>query len=489
MAKTTARVDFDPRAMRKQAFVLAPKGTKLFRSATASGEVVGQEVGGLPLPCWPDGSWCIELAGYMQTLARKGLSLADNGGTPGAYASQLSHVVRECYALGVDFHELSNAQFEDFIKSLTDEMNGSEPARSTRRVGDIGRRTLDFLSYIGTRCNIPDLVSLDGPYINGERRSYEVMLKNGGKTTRYYWHHNCFPPKSPAHVRYPVPEDYIAQMRRTAGEIKSSHFLKRRRLTLLRILEVTGARRIEVANMLVKDILNAKEMTEPFLRMPTFKRGGGEPEWRVIPVKHSDLDFIIEYIKFYRKTIVSKKFLKGDHGVLFVSEKTGKPIRPNTITLELHLLRKAAGFVGRAHPHLFRHRYITMAVFRLIRAYRLRDADHFADLMITGKEFAHEVMQRTGHKDIKSLQRYVDWAFALSGAAEGKLDEVNISELARSGRATVTELEAMKESMSPEEFAKAAMAGMIGLVDEMSKVDGEKRSPDALARLRSVMRE
>jgi hypothetical protein len=483
-----AKVLVAPVRRKRQVFVLAPEGTKLFR-AWEQERVITRDVQGLPLPCWPDGSWCIEFAEYMYVLAKKGLSLADRGGTPGSYAYELSHLVRYCYAKKTDFHQLSDAQFVEFIGGLSEEKHkNGEHVRKSRRVVEIGRRSLAFLDFIGKRWNIPDFLSLDGSHIFAEKKSYEVMLSSGNKVTRHYWHHSCFPKLSPLNRRFPVPEDYINRLRKAVGGVKSSSFLRRRRLTLLRVLEATGARRIEIVNLRVTDVLAAMSMEKPYLRVPTYKKRGGEPEYRMIPIEHSEIIYLVEYIRFYRNTVLSNKGIKEDHGFLFVNEKTGKPIKPNTITLEIHALRKAAGIEGKAHPHLFRHRYITMAIYRLVRAYKVRDKDHFAELLITAEDFARDVMERTGHGDINSLWRYVHWAFALSGAVEGNLDEVQLSELARGGRASVTELEALKATMSAEDFAEETMKRMKELVQDMSKVDGEKRSVDPVTRLRDAFR-
>jgi hypothetical protein len=477
MAETAAVVTLRSRRKRKT-FVNAPKGTCVFR--TRSGErTLTHDVSGIPLPLWPDGGWCPELAGYMHSLAIRRLSLADRGGTPGAYASELSHLVRYCYSNNVDFHRMSDEQFDDFVEALTKAKRADgEPARSGRTVVRIGRRSLDFLEHVGKQRGITDFVSLDGPHINAERK---MIVRSGSgqgaATARHYWHHHSFPPMSPVSRRYPIPEDYINRLRKAAHGIKSSSFLKKRRLTLLRVLDATGARRIEVANLTEADVRAAKAMNKPYLQLLTFKRGG-VPERRMLPISHSELDFIIEYIDGYRAPLIEKKLGPNDHGFVFVSESTGAPITPNTITLELHILRKAAGIEGKAHPHLFRHRYITLALLRLIRAYNIKDKDHFGEMLLKMNQFAQEVMERTGHRTMISLSRYVDWAFALSSGFEENQDQVELSDIARTGRATVSELEAMRDTMPAQDFANQVMHRMKGLVSDLSRVDGQKGTPN-----------
>jgi len=421
------------------------------------------------------------MAGYMHSLATNQLSLADKGGTPGTYASQLSHIVRFCYSKKIDFHELTDSDFVDFIDELQATAPNGEKLRNDDTVVTIGRRTLSFLEYVGKRWHIPDFLSPDGAHVKAERRIFAKVVKGRSQVTRHYWDHSCFPQRSPQNKRYPVPEDYIARLRKAVRGLKSSSFKKRRRLVLLRVLEATGARRIEIANLKVSDVEAAKTMEKPFLRLLTFKRGG-DPEPRLVPISHSELDYLIEYIRFYRAPLVGKRLGEEDHDFFFVNEKSGLPIKPNTITLEVYLLRRAAGIEGKAHPHLFRHRYITMALFRLVRTYKVRDKEHFSELLSTMKQFVQEVMERTGHRDMSSLSRYVDWVFALSTSLEGNPEEIEVSELARTGRASVSELEAMREEMSDEEFGKEAFRRLAGLVRDISRVDGEtkERSVDSM---------
>ncbi|CAJ3382069.1 site-specific integrase [Burkholderia glumae] len=466
-----------PFRKKRKIFTNAPAGTCVFRMVSG-GRTITHDVAGIPLPLWPDGGWCIELAGYMHKLAIQRLSLADRGGTPGTYASQLSHLVRYCYSNKVNFHEITNEQFEDFIDSLSrpKRANG-EPSRNTRTICGIGRRSLEFLDYVGGRRHILNFIGPDGSNIVAERKTIEHSGAEGGaKITRYYWHHCCFPTPSRVTRRYPVPEEYINRLQKAIFEAKSSSFLRSRRRTLLRVLEATGARRIEVVNLTVADIWAAKAMEKPYLNLLTFKRKG-EPEERMLPISHSDLDYIIEHIEVYRAPLVADKMGDVDHGILFVSERTGASLTPNTVTLEVHLLRKAAGIEGKAHPHLFRHRYITMAIFRLIRAYKINDRDHFAEMLLKVNTFVQEVMERTGHKSMTALSRYVDWAFALSSKLEADFNQVELSELARTGRSSVAELEAMRGTMTAQELAEEAMKRMKGLVTDMSRVDGRKTQP------------
>lgn len=247
---------------------------------------------------------------------------------------------------------------------------------------------------------------------------------------------------------------------------------------MLRLLEVTGARRIELVNITVADVHKALDMREPHLRLLTFKRRGSVGE-RLVPIARSELDYIVEYIENYRALVI-EKFLHGnDHGYLLVSHTTGRKLVPNTVTLELHSLRLAAGIRGKAHPHLFRHRYVTEMFRRLIRTYKVCDKAGFMELYYKMEHFKREVMELSGHLQIESLERYVDWAFALSPLVEADTESVDISAVAREGRATMAELEVMRDQMLPEDFSKYVLKQMRTLVDELSRADGLAREKAA----------
>jgi integrase len=375
---------------------------------------------------------------------------------------------------------MSDAQFQLFVRGLSaDRKANGEPVRSNRTIVTIARRTLDFLEHVGQQYCILDFIAPDGPHINAVRREFLVKSKHGGNIVKRYWHHDCLPTPSPENRRYMVPEEYVNRLRQAAHTFTKSDFRKRRAQVMLRLFEFTGGRRIEIANLKVADIKAAKEMTEPYLSMLTFKQGG-EPETRLVPIRHSELDFILEYVEFYRDPLVEKVFDGKDHGYLLVSERTGTKLTPNTLTLEIFLLRKAARIKGRAHPHLFRHRYITVSLQRLIRAYKIKNKANFAELLSVLEDFKMVVMELTGHKSMESLERYLDWAFALQSTAVDKNDDVVVvSELARAGRASVAELEVMRESMNEAEFARVAMERMRELVADLSAHDVLKKEPGA----------
>ena len=459
---------------RRQLFVRAPADTKVYR-VYEQGRVRTDDVSGMPLPTWPDGRWCIELAAHMDVLKSLRRSLFDRGGTLGTYIYELSHLTRYCFANKVDFHSLTDAHFEMFVRNLAAEKNSDgEQVRNNRTIVRIGRRSLDFLNLVGIRRKIPDYLSPDGPHIRAVRRIFTRKLSRNKAVRVEYWHHRCFPEASEVNRRSPVTENNINLLRKAAATSSGSSARKKRRLTLLRVLEATGARRIEVANLKVSDVRAAKEMERPFLKMLTVKRRG-DPEIRFVPISHAELDYIIEYVDYYRAPIIERFNGGVDHDILFINHRTGKPIVANTVTLEIYMLRKAAGIKGRVHPHLFRHRFITVKIYGLIRAHQIRDAQQFIELFMRLESFKVEVMEQTGLKSVETLNHYVDWAFALGPLLDQEpVPSVDIGRLAREGRAAVAELEAERDALTAMEYADRVERELRRFVDELSRADGFK---------------
>jgi hypothetical protein len=143
------------------------------------------------------------------------------------------------------------------------------------------------------------------------------------------------------------------------------------------------------------------------------------------------------------------------------------------VTLEIHFLRKAAGIKQRAHPHLFRHRFFTMKVFRFIVAHKVRDAQHFFEMCMQFEHLKIEIMQETGLKSEDTLHQYVDWAFALLPLLKDEPSpSVEMQRIARAGRAEVAEVQAERVALDTLEYANRVEMALVRLVDELSRAEG-----------------
>lgn len=282
---------------RKKLYVLTEQSFRAFSHFEVSGEIVTIECKDVPMLLWPGGRWCFEANVYMQQLVERGLSRRDGGGTLHTYATQLSPLIRFCHENETDFHELSDAQFTTFVRSLTSKDSAGASPRSNKSAIRIARLSLDFLSEVGQMHRRENFVGPTGR-IRAIRVAGVVSASAARREVRNsYWSHRSFPLAEGLTIRQPISQENIGRLRDAVLETSSSPFLRKRRYVLLVLLEATGARRYEISRLQVTDILTAAEMPSPMLKLLTAKQGGNADVHREIPVTHIDLGLIVEYIE------------------------------------------------------------------------------------------------------------------------------------------------------------------------------------------------
>lgn len=369
----------------------------------------------IPMITWPDGRWCFPANIYMLKLYSKGLSRRTYGGTLRTYASNISHLLRFCFKFPRrDVIDLTDNDFTIFIKDLIEEKKATNPAqraRDSNSVIRIGRNCLDFLIVVGLLYDDDSFIGPTGRVV-AEQKIAEIPI--GGRTiTRTYWHHRAFPTPDPENVNEPISTRNIAALRAAVLPNSTSIFQRKRRYIMLKLLEITGGRRIEVAHLTVKSVRDAAAMAEPKLQLMTAKLPGGREEFRLLPIARHDLLLLVEFIEVNRKGVVRRTCgSESDDGYVLVSETTGFRLRPNTLTQEVRCLAIAAEIHEKISPHMYRHRFITKLFVAIIEQHNFENADDFRRALLDTEGIKVEIQQWTGHKDIRSLDRYIHLAFA-----------------------------------------------------------------------------
>jgi integrase len=247
------------------------------------------------------------------------------------------------------------------------------------------------------------------------RKSHEVKTREGTKSRTIkkvsYWDHHSFPEPSALKRRLPISTANIEKLRQAVGTMSTSPHQRMRRHCTLKLLEVTGARRGEIALIETQFVKNAGEMEMPMLRVPTLKKRRSSPPYRFVPISRSDIEFIMQYVEVHRRAVVRRK-LRGqsDHGFLLVGED-GMPYQPNSITQEVRKLARHAGIDEVACPHMFRHRFFTKLFVALIEQHQSENPDCFRQLLIDGESLKRKVLEWSGQSSIESLDHYIDLAF------------------------------------------------------------------------------
>lgn len=399
----------------KKLYTLTNSNFILLYALSPSGDYQCLPADNIPMLHWPNGSWCYEANIYMLEKYKKGRSRKFNGGSLFTYATQLSHLIRYCYYNNVGFSHISDTHFKAFINFLRGERNNSnlqQKKRTDDTVISIGRRALDFLEVVSNIHGVDNLIGPSGQ-IKAEKREFRFFSENSKSVhSRNYWHHYSFPTPSGNKKRDPITSTAIQSLKQTVLSASGSSFIRKRRYVLLRLLEITGGRRTEVCYITTKSVFDALSMEQPALTLITLKQGGQALPSRTIFISRHDAEYLKEYIEKNRSVIIQKTLgRQNDHGFLLISETTGKQLKPNTITQELQALRAASGLQTKAHPHMFRHRFITKQFIALIQQNEFRSPDDFRRRLIDVEGFKRKIMELTGHKSIRSLDRYIDCAF------------------------------------------------------------------------------
>lgn len=350
----------------------------------------------------------------MGELLRRGLSRRHRGGTLLTYATQITPLLRYCHANGVDLLSLTDSHFRLFMRTLIGERRspgGPTLARTDTSCIQVGRTCLRFLHFLSELSGV-EVVGPNGQ-VRAEQRTTTLPFGRMGRRRRVtYWHHSSFPTPSPLRKRLPIANSVIASLRRAVAPSSNSVYQKKRRYIMLKLLEITGGRRSEVAALTVRSVLDALAATTPMLKLITVKGRGGVTRTREIPVARHDLVLLKEFIEKNRSIVIRKTCgRQRDQGIVLVSETSGEPLQPNTITQEVSLLARSARIEDRASPHMFRHRFITKLFVALIEQHRFENADAFRAALISTEDFKRKVLEWTGHRSILSLEPYLHLAF------------------------------------------------------------------------------
>lgn len=351
---------------------------------------------------------------FLLALYEASLSRSGRGGTILVYATHVGHLIKYCFANSIDFPELTDGHFSHFVRGL--QARGGKGghgarARNDTTVVQIGRTCLRFLEFVGPLYGIDHFVGPEG-VIRAQRKSFFFGSSGRGNSERVSWSHASFPLISPMKRGMPISRANIEKINDAILDISSSTFLIKRRLALILMLEITGGRRSEVNMLTTRAVREALSMPSPMLTLVTIKRGGNRFDERKVPVPASDLLFVQEYIEKNRSGIIRRTIgTVNDHGRVFVSERSGRPLTSEYLGAEIWNLRRAAGIETKCHAHQFRHRFITRIFIEMVKMHEFEAADDFRRALLNTSALRQRLKEWTGHKNINTLDHYIDLAF------------------------------------------------------------------------------
>jgi site-specific recombinase XerD len=326
----------------------------------------------------------------------------------------------------IEFKDFNNSTMFLFSKYLHEEINPknfNKKARSNNTTNFILKTSLYFFDFVGKKfLNNPNFCKAN---LNAELKNYRVSIQEKGSIEKSGWYHNSFVKKDNIKRRTPISMNDIEKLYSVIPKLSDSKYVQHRTKIMLKLLEITGARSGEIAKLKTKDIEEAFSQEKPMLKMITLKRRSGE-EIRYVPVEQLDLKEIITFIKVYRQKAIRETIGKNnDNGFLFINERNGSPLLAATISNEIIKLRDLAGISVQTCAHMFRHRYITNLFVKLIKQYDLENQDDFRNALLDINSLKIHIQQATGHKDLRSLEHYIDLAKAELTNIDKVLEKVN----------------------------------------------------------------
>ena len=356
------------------------------------------KAGELPLAAWPNGSTCFEANCWASKLLNEGLqspSIAE-------YFYQITPFLRYCSSISTDLPDVNNAIFVNFMDEIKKPesiyINGS--SLSLKRIKSIANRTLDFLEHVGEIYFIADFVSS-----NGKIQARKVETKSNGRT-RFTWRHPKIPKNvGPSSGGKPISEKNISLIIKAARQAKSEPYYKSRNRIITEILKGTGSRRAELPPITLGHIKAARKRPIPALELANMK--SPNKPIKIPEIEEALLLLIENYVTYDLLPFLScKRITASDATPLFVSNKTGHALTPNSITKIFHALRKIAKIEEPVYPHQFRHRSITLFE-------KNRFAEHPAEFALSRVNGGRPVSEtslhnaeRHGHASVDSQKPY-----------------------------------------------------------------------------------
>jgi integrase len=421
----------------KQLHSFASKEFKLLSYLAAGHGPVYRPAATMPEYHWPDGRWCLDVALFLHEKLAQNCEHEPRGGTLGTYSTYLSPLVRYCYKhREKSFLALTDADFSQCVMDLYDKRRltpaGRVVANNRTTVHAMACLWLDFLSYLGK-------AYCDDHFVgeHGRIRATKVRANRkfaGTHASGLVWAHHSIGESDPYNTRFPMKDSQLKKLRDATAQLSRDDFQRRRRLVMLELFDGVGLRRIEASLLRVQDVTKAikewesapkknwslvpeaDDMTRPafFLSFRMRKQKDGSKErLRNVPISAVTLQFFKEYLKMRRNALKKAGWSAGEaNDSFFINLETGRAYQPNFFTQEYSKLAKVAGIMEPCSPHMARARYFTREFVRLILAHQLESVDDFRRALLNSEAFKEQVREISGHVSAKSLDVYINLAFA-----------------------------------------------------------------------------
>ena len=141
---------------------------------------------------------------------------------------------------------------------------------------------------------------------------------------------------------------------------------------------------------------------------------------------------------------------------MFINEHNGEKAFDTVISNDVSVLKKIAGIEEQTCAHMFRHRFITKQFVNLIKQYKYENQDEFRKALLDTNTLKQKIQQMTGHKNLNSLDTYIDLAFNEVFNGKTVLDKISVANAYESfdSQLKIITLQLVNGEISPSEFEK-----------------------------------
>lgn len=381
---------------------------------------------------WPDSKPCIAVNMYLLENASQW-----TGDTAVTYASELSALVRHCYARRISFDALTDGEIYGFVEHLKAEEGGSGTfIRNNNTTRRILHRSLSFLMWYqqNLHCGAIPLIGDDtsNAAIRVERRTNE--------RGNFYWTHRYAPESNSTDPKLPIDLSIIEaidvsieqlSIRENLSEPATRPYKKRseflncllsyhyaRRRFMIWIVQRTGLRPSEMVGLPLAE--NRKQRKQPVIIIPTMKRRKLNPPPRVFAITEKDARVVMRYLSArdnWVQTCSANDPTYKSNDAMFLSVAAlnyGFPIAKSGLTHDFKVLCAHAGHKNsEACFSMFRHRFITWEVLSHLKAWETEKGRPPSEQDY--RSILEKVRIRTGHADAMSLWHYIHLAQEMAG--------------------------------------------------------------------------
>ncbi|WP_322068180.1 tyrosine-type recombinase/integrase [Paraburkholderia bannensis] len=370
---------------------------------------------------WPDGSPCVAVEMYLLDITDSVTVRAIDGGTLRVVASALSHLIRFCWDNNIEFWELDDSSFHQFVNSLSDQGGSQIRNRNTNcRIIDY---CIAFLTWLQENISIGRLIV--GPRAQGPQI---VLVEQTSRWARGQSSHRLKypfrPQPDPVDRKRPMPRHVRNRLWDAVGarydrdehiypDWKSKFFMARRQLALT-LFEATGCRPSELSLICVGE--NADCVLEKVLVMQTMKRRRPNSK-RSVPIDFGTAIRVINFVADERASLLVELARSGIEPLpndrLFLSGTDGSPLSAPSLEREFQRLTVSAELEQNACISMFRHRFITNMVKMHIQDFMSKRPDRSSSRPSDAdyRLILERVRSFTGHARVESLFHYIDWAW------------------------------------------------------------------------------